>query len=271
MTPQQDAIYLGVTIAAALVSVMAVYINHRILRESRKLREASYRPEVLPSNISVAFYTQLYNGIYLPFAYSSKAIENVESDDSLSGTVTLKLLNVGFAAAKKFEYVWSYDIIKFIERLNAVKSSIFFKVEYKGGDHISDSLTISIPQHNYLHFYTSTNQKPISEIGYILPSIENPAWAIVPRPYLDLFNILMCIRLGYYDAGKRPAVGTRFEFRLDDVPPLLLKMSYRDLGNTILQKTFRFQFVFYGTSDPSSHNENNRLLGRYALLPVEVE
>jgi hypothetical protein len=271
MTSQQDAIYIGVSIAAAVISVAATYVNYRILKESRKQRKATYRPEVLPSNISIAFYTQLYNRIYLPFVYSSKEMKEFGTDDGMSEPIVLKLLNVGFAVAKNFEYVWSYDIFKFLDLLNAVKSTDFFKIEYKGGDHNSDSLTISIPEHGYLHFYTSTNQGRISEIGFILPSTEYPAHIIVPRAYIDLFNILMCIRLGYYNAGKRPPVGTRFELRLDDVPPLLLKISYTDLDDAVTTKTFRFQFGFYGSSDPSSHNEQYRLLGRYALLPAEIK
>ncbi|MES2284045.1 MAG: hypothetical protein V4547_00070 [Bacteroidota bacterium] len=253
--------FSSLTLIATLITALATLWT---VREVKKQRETSYHPELYLGNQAVFFYGHKWEDKFLPFSYSTEEIKDGD-DSSWSNSITIDLYNLGFAVSKAVEYKWDFDINEAIEQIHSTNRAKYFNVNYQKG------LEISVPSIKYQQFHMVGNQLRKGNINYILPSsIEKiPAKIIVPSCYIDLYIIFLMNALGYYEEKKDDVQQRNID--LDNFPPLILTLTYKDLHGKTHSKKFKLQFSFSTITSPENLTNDRREYGQQLIVSSEID
>jgi hypothetical protein len=223
------------TLLAALGACTTAITTYFLVRETKKQRESSYKPEIIIERKNYHLYWGKFLNRNMPAIwYESKInkLKSKETKEKLSKYnkqyFQLNIYNIGLGTAREINFYWNYDKKQFIKLIDKIDKNKEFKFLLKG-DKKELVLWVAgkkpfknlIFQHHLYH-----GQKIDYMVPYYLDKI--PYQIKIPDEYLFLTSIC-------------------WEFEVDHEsiilkkPPLLLKISYKDVGNKIYTTKFEIK------------------------------
>lgn len=208
---------------AAFITSGITYLN---VKEVKKQRIQSLRPDII---VNQAYFDM--EGLEpIKWMRIDGKSDDKSSVDEL-GIMTLIGFNIGLGAAKKISLNWSYDVETFISLIHGNNNENAYQINYDEAKLMQLSIDSKI--------ISSMSSKLEKEVvyDYLMPaSIDKQEIKIkVPSGYTDLCSIL----LDLYTSSKRQ------NDSLLDWPPLLLTITYQDIGNKTYTKELRIKIVLY--------------------------
>ena len=200
------------TSVAACLSAIAAFFT---VRQVSKQREHSYRPELVIPSIVIDGISSNQEKEFIPLWWSDNLNLNSHNDPK---RFQFSINNVGLGAAKEIHLSWSFPIEKIVNDINKLIQQslipLYFACEdgvlvAKSKDMVHESISMWKNQKNEI-------------LDFILPSglEKTPALIVFPDAYKRLLS--SCIYFSFKTS--------KFEM-LEKFPPLLLTISFKDIGN----------------------------------------
>ncbi|MER0216864.1 MAG: hypothetical protein DU481_11915 [Nitrosomonas sp.] len=207
----------------ACFSAIATFLT---VRQIAKQRQASYRPELALSRVSVVCKKDPIASSTIPTFWAPMGDDG--KSDSLSRTFSLPLSNIGLGTAKAISVLWSFPFESVTKQVNDLAqktlSAAYFKFE-------KDLLILDSEN---LGKSTSMwcNQKH-ETLDYVLPAAvhHEPVMLKLPHAYTQIVSSLLYFSIREKDRESFP-----------EIPPLIAKFEFLDIGETKYSATFSIQF-----------------------------
>jgi len=215
--------------AAALVTALATLI---VVIEMRRQRLSAFQPEFAIMQSKLHVWRDKHN--YFQITINDNVPELFHLD--LERPTVLMIVNVGLGAAKAIQVQWDYDILNFIRVVKAFDNEDEFNIVSE-----DDRLHISSTKINELSCTCSYGKHFIESLPYILPAAveSTPRALTLPYSYLSLLKIWTYLSLSNLVSNDSPWPS------LQSLPDLTAILSYKDIANTVRNRSFRIKF---GTS-----------------------
>lgn len=207
----------------ACLSAVATFLS---VRQIAKQREASYRPELALSRVYLECTKDPIAKGQIPTHWVAKDQDG--KTDPLTRSVSLPLRNVGLGSAKAVSIFWSFPFEAVTKQVNELAqkslSAAYFTFE-------NEALSLDSQD-----FGKSTsmwmNQKQAT-VDYVLPAtVDHGLLALtLPHAYVQIVSSLLYFAARQTDSGQFP-----------EIPPLLVRMEYSDIGEAKHSVTFCIQF-----------------------------
>lgn len=207
----------------ACLSAVATFLT---VRQIAKQREASYRPELAFSRVYLECTKDPIASGPIPTHWIAKGKDG--TTDPLTRGLSLSLRNVGLGTAKAVSLSWSFPFDTVTKLVNELAqkslSAAYFTFE-------KDALSLDSQD-----FGKSTsmwmNQKQ-GTMDYVLPAVvdHDPSLVTIPHAYIQIVSSLLYFAARQTDLGQFP-----------EIPPLVVRMEYSDIGEAKHHATFSIQF-----------------------------
>lgn len=184
--------------------------------QSKKQREASYRPELVLSSVQFEGSAVEENEFPIIWKAISKEELQIKKQKIISGfedVLHIPICNIGLGAAKDVSVKWSFPKIElFVEKVNNLARNKM------------PGTSFELDQNHWLYSVNATTcpvEQESEKTRYILPLLTQQELIMlsVPRTYVHLISAF--IFLSVKDDIKN----------IDDLPPLHLTLEYFDIGN----------------------------------------
>jgi hypothetical protein len=239
-----------------IISGVGTFISALIalftIREVKKQRLSSYKPELILDSFVSSFYADGFMTDDDNLRYkTTKYLENNQKElkESKKGIYMHYLLqNIGFGTSKYIIGKWSFNYKKAGKALSKYLPSDCAIHFDKDGFFIKNAVT-----DNYLFFRRADLYD--DTIDYILPESQgdNGKGQAIPGIITDVYSYYLVfkysLKVGYSD-----------EHIYDEFPELPkpeLKVSYKDFNNKTYYKKFELSFKFAGNNVEKPDNDKN--------------
>ena len=212
---------------AAIATVITALFIYCSLNEMEEQRKALILPTLsIPKKMgfSIVYTDQTYYG---QFEYSEISDENIQNIKD-SGIMTL--YNLGCGSAKNITWSWFYDFEVFFKNIN--KYNIY---NMEIGDSI---MSCWIGDRDSFENFCGFSIEDIGDnhINFILPFSQDPTpiYFRVSSGYSKMVGLYFNV----INQAQKPRIQ-------EEIPPLVLKMSFEDISGNIYSKKFKFTVFTY--------------------------
>lgn len=203
-----------IALLASLGACFSAIATFLTVRQIAKQRESSYKPELVLSRVIVECTKDPIASNTIPTLWIPSG--KVGKTDSLSGTFSLPLLNIGLGSAKSVYVFWSFPFEKVTKQVNDLAqktlSAAYFTFEKEILSFDSENLgkRVSIWE----------NQKQ-ETLDYVLPSAiyHETVMLKLPLAYTQIVSAFL-----YFSARDKD----RKSF--PEIPPLVAKIEFSDIS-----------------------------------------
>lgn len=242
-----NALFSGLGFIALTYTII---LQVESIREIKKQREASYRPELYlgPKNVWVYFKETNHSDFILS--------ENKHSDKATNfSDFKLDIYNLGMGAAKAIDFEWDFDRKKILK--------MFVSVDQRGYCQIEDrdsSVELKIPSLRFNTTIMMGGLRNTFDTNFILPSNLDlsPTELNTPHLYDLLYVVYNCCLIYNSD----------LEIQIGDFPPLVLKVNYLDVENNKFEKKFILKYKFHFMTAPSA--DFNESFFQFSVISKEL-
>lgn len=230
----------AISILACISSVAAAIIYYFTLKEIRKQRQTTYKPEIFVDNKQ--FFIKSYSDekVSKSFFWDDKIkYDQTNNVDNVSN-FSLKCYNIGLGTAKNVKIIFKIDINDFIKTINLLISDMESKIRIESkrnmisiyADEINKTIT---------HFEINQNQQLVS---FILPVSYNKKeydFVKLPNYFMDLYTIYFYLR------SKQIKESKQNNFTLDVFynPIFSIQINFEDVHNDKHTKEFLLKFEVF--------------------------
>ena len=233
----------------------------------KRVSDAKYLPELIISEFTYCIKGWRYNDYLLPLSYSLK--ESSFKEEIIPENLRLNLFNIGFAAAKKVEWSWEFDLDKAVEIFETVKSRSIYSVRSFSGIVVIESPPSKYEKTNFVN--TQLRKK---ETTFILPeSIEKSKVKIeIPTIYLDLYSIYLSSYFSHYnEIIETSNEKKKVEFIVEKhFPNLYVNLNYQDLEGILHKKKLQLKFDMYSITNLTKQLSDSKFNIPIATIGVKV-
>ena len=222
------------TLLTALATLFAVL-------EMRRQRKSSFRPDLVVVNESIV--AEKHPTISFPAPIRWHEPEVIYSGAVSVTTIapirldySVRVYNLGTGPAKDLIFEWSFDLSKLVEAVNSLSQRLFA------------GQFIELTSANWLKFTSkSDGSNEINldgdlkrEEDFLLPSsiIHSPCLVRLPSSYINLIS-------SYVQLSAKSGMDGIPNFQ---IPPLCLKMTFRDMDGSSVHRKFSFGFELIAVS-----------------------
>ncbi|WP_152596976.1 hypothetical protein [Chromobacterium haemolyticum] len=207
----------------ACLSAVATFLT---VRQIAKQREASYRPELAFSCMHLECTKGPNDSSPIPTYWV--AINKDGKTETLTHRFSLSIRNVGLGTAKAVSIFWSFPFDAVTKQVNelAQKSLSAAYFTFENGMLSLDSQDFGKSTSMWM------NQKQ-GVMDYVLPAVvdHDPLVVTIPHAYIQIVSSLLYFAIRQTDLRQFP-----------EVPPLVARMEYLDIGEAKHYATFSIQF-----------------------------
>jgi len=238
-----DSLNMILSIIGPIGTLLTVVLVFLTLKEMEKQRRESYKPVIVIPQFDLKAKGRVHDKVFTFYSlYRGAIFEEVQIGDSNKPekNVVFKgahviLRNLGVGAAKNIVIEWKldFDLIEAINRIKEFfyKNSVPIVLEVKKGElYVSEKFT---PESSHPSTYTIEPQ--VKNIDYLLPQVVEPLGTHIQFP--KIYEKLVCLLATIYE-NQQP------EWLVPDLP-LILKISYQDIGNKQYKNQFRLRMTRY--------------------------
>lgn len=207
----------------ACLSAMATFLT---VRQIAKQREASYQPELAFSRVYLDCSKDPIASGPIPVHWVAKGKDVAAAPPTRRFSLSLR--NVGLGTAKAVSLTWSFpfDAVTKVVNEQAQKSicAAYFKFENE---------TLYLDSQDFGKITSMWMNQKQETMDYILPAVveHDPSLVTIPHAYIQIVSSLLYFSARQTDLGKFP-----------EIPPLVVRMEYSDIGEAKHCATFSIQF-----------------------------
>jgi hypothetical protein len=226
-----------ITLASSIGAMGAAVVALLTLLELFRQRKASYKPDlcIIQNYFDVGGPGPA--GINIPLDWSTKG-----DDGNKSSEASVKLVNIGFGAAKNVEASWIYDSEKLVSEINtlAQKSHQGFYLE-------NEHSFLSIKS-NKSSIYSANAEMNTFNFEYLLPAGHDKGGRDLHLP--PSYTLLVSAYIGL-------CIKSDTEFRDIKLPALSLRLSYKDIGKGVHTSTHRLSCEILSLMKPAEESDKS--------------
>lgn len=220
------------TLIASSIAILTLRVTFTRVLQTDKQLESSYKPELYIDKGELYFFSRKDGEYANRFIFTTSGMFNELPQ--------LSIYNVGFAVAKEIKHHFECDVVEALRLLKRLNNKDEFNIEY-----LNDSLVIRSTKTNYRgtnNLVSVQNRERV--FNFLLPaSTNNITYKInLPLYYCDLLALFLYLELNARIKEKEGKIPKR-DIKLTDFPPLKIIISYKDLGDKILEKKFEIRFI----------------------------
>lgn len=239
-----DWISLGSSIGALSAALVALFT----LLELSRQRKSAYKPDLcvlkMYFDVKPGFIGQISN---VPFTVDWVPQELTQPKTTYF--TSIRIVNVGFGAAKNIKAKWEFDFNSIIEEVNQMAQKTFQDFYLCQNEH---QLSIASKGTNH---YSVNNKMDLFQIEYLLPSASQPNGhdIYLPPAYVLLVSayLFLCVK------EKR-------QFSEIRVPIIKLALSYADIGKERHNSKHKLECRIIFMTSPSEDNTHPQFGIEYA-------
>lgn len=214
-----------ITLISAVAALLTALATLFIVFEMRRQRLSAFQPEFAIIQSDLHVWRSKHNFFQITMDDDEPELFNEMM------RVALKIVNVGLGAAKAIQVQWDFDILNFINTIKSYDHDDEFNIVFE-----DEHLSISNTEKKDLSVICSHGEQFIEKLPYILPATVEltPRTLALPSSYLSLLKVwtdLSCNNLASNDS--RPS--------FQDIPDLIVKISYKDIGKTLRKRSFKIK------------------------------
>lgn len=254
-----------ITTVTAVAAMLTAFAALWTVKEIKKQRESSYKPELYIGQSMLYVYGEIVAGRYLPFRFSNKRL-GIEINRTTERTFdfNLNVFNLGAGAAKAVKFRWLFNIERILEVINKSNKIGFFHLYEE-----SELIYINIPRLNYKINIVKLQSIYDQDANFILPMgiTDLPTLIAIPRLYLQLNMIFFCCHMDFY---SEPIERNKKKTRIEDFPPIRLNIRYKDRDGGEIQKSFNVSVKYNFVTLPNQFIDPLDLFGEFEIVSEEV-
>lgn len=207
----------------ACLSAMATFLT---VRQIAKQRKASYRPELAFSRVYLECTKDPIVSSPIPTHWIAEGKDGTSAP--LARSFSLSLRNVGLGTAKAVSLSWSFPfdaVTKLVnEQAQKSLSAAYFTFEKE---------TLSLDSQDFGKSASMWRNQKQGTIDYILPAVvdHDPSFVTLPHAYIQIVSSLLYFSVRQAGLEQFP-----------EIPPLVVRMDYSDIGESKHCATFSIQF-----------------------------
>lgn len=234
-----NALFSGLGFIALTYTII---LQVESIKELKKQRESTYRPELYVGEKSIELYYKTSDGTHFTFE-SSNVKGSVRSP-------RLDVYNLGSGAAKAVVFSWDFDVKAIIDQISEISEG-FCTVESSS----HGSVYVKIPSLNLETLSMSGRGGQNFNSNFILPASFGTATTTIGTPYVYdlLFVVFHCCCFEYFVKKGRKGISSYWEKFLCPT----LKITYLDIQNNFFEKTFEIKYSVSTMAMPSPDLEHS--------------
>jgi len=215
-----------IALLASLGACFSAIATFLTVRQIAKQREASYRPELALSRVSVECKKDPIASGTIPTFWAP--IGNEGKADSLSRTFSLPLSNIGLGTAKAVSVFWSFPFESVTKQVNDLAQKTLSAAYFT-----FDKDQLSLDSENLGKSTSIWGNQKLETLDYVLPAAvhHEPVMLKLPHAYTQIVSSLLYFSTRDKDRKSFP-----------EIPPLIAKFEFSDIGEAKHSATFSIQF-----------------------------
>lgn len=258
---------------SSIGTLLTALIAYRAIKETQRQRESSYRPDLYLETTSAHLISPEFTQPFCSVRFMQETRLAPSDGHKLvheEGTIFDKerflppqrwmvthFFNIGLGAAKSIEYKWEFDLSHAISVLRSYQknSSINVETMHPGvAEKHSNMLYLIVEERlNYRQYINRLDIEKIGRMDFIRnnnkPMIHTQI--TISDSYLQILITYLFYKYRLIEEKSDAFINECFE----DLPPLYLAVSYRDIQNKPYRKKIEISFKFYSTTTTSQKRD----------------
>lgn len=256
----------AVNIIAALSAIgtfITAFIAYRAIKETQHQRESSYRPDLYLEATDAHLLSPEFGQYFCSVRFMqeirtapSDGYKIIRQNDIEYDTerflppqrwMVAHFFNIGLGTAKAVDYKWNFDLEKSIALLKKYAGNSPMIISKNVGEYSNLDIlyTISDVQRNYTQYLHASEINKTGSTDFIrannIPVIQSQL--IISGPYLQILLAYLFYKYKLVYEETKDFIHETF----DELPPLYLHVSYKDVQNKLYSKKINVAFTFYST------------------------
>lgn len=226
---------LLISLISAIATVSAAIIYYYTLKELKRQRENTYKPNLFIDKTYFFVQGVKKNEFIMPIKWTNthfNRMEILEHDEKKHTFLnfSLKCFNIGFGTATNVNVCFSYDIKKLVKNIKSLEEEVpneqRIGIEIKGNFLSFDYKSKKLP---YTSKIISINGNLNQYTSFILPVNINNNFSNIKLPihFLELLNIYVL----YFSYNMKKEIEV-------SIPPMKTKIKYHDISGKEILKEF---------------------------------
>lgn len=249
MNSQPDYYIAIASLVTACVSLLTVIATFMSVRELKKQRQASFKPDIYLKSSNVYLYTlKHHSGDLLPFNVSQESTGSNQAKSTFYRP-TIDIYNIGAGAAKSLRLKADYNLKEIIDLIHSVNSEGYFHTFFT-----NRTLTISVPSIGYNPVFFVENELSETNIDFSLPSNSGKSVNSIPIPMSYVYLYIVYV---YSILFSKPRNGEVRTYTVKPFPKLYYNVEFNDLEDTQHQSDFSVSLDIVSITSFKEEEESN--------------